>query len=160
VRGVLSEIDATLPVSDVATMEELLRDDLDTPRYLTTLVAGFAILALLLSIIGIYGVMANFVQRHKKDIAIRIAVGGGPGMVARAVVGRGMRLVMTGVLVGIGGALLLTRYMSSLLYEVEVTDAFTFAVVPTLMLAVAFAACLLPARRAAGVDPARVLRED
>lgn len=160
VRGVLSEIDASLPVSDVATMEELLRDDLDTPRYLTALVAGFAILALLLSIIGIYGVMANFVQRHRKDIAIRIAVGGGPGMVARAVVGRGMRLVMTGVVVGIGGALLLTRYMSSLLYEVEVTDAFTFALVPTLMLAVAFAACLLPARRAAVVDPARVLRED
>jgi putative ABC transport system permease protein len=160
VRAILSEIDASLPLSAVATMEELLRDDLNTPRYLTFVVAGFAVLALLLSIIGIYGVMANFVLRHKKDIAIRIAVGGGPALVARAVVGRGMRLVLTGVAVGIGGALLLTRYMSSLLYEVEATDALTFASVPALMLAVAVVACLLPARRAAAVDPATVLREE
>jgi predicted permease len=160
VRAVVREIDATLPVSDVATMEELLRDDLDTPRYLTALVAGFAILALLLSIIGIYGVMANFVQRHRKDMAIRIAVGGGPTMVARSVVNRGMRLVIMGVAVGIVGALLMTRHMSSLLYEVNATDAFTFALVPTLMLMTALVACFLPARRAAATDPVEALRAE
>ncbi len=160
VRAVLREMDGSLPVTDVATMDELVRDDLGSPRYLTTVVAGFAALALALSIIGIYGVMANFVQRHKKDIAIRIAVGGEPAMVARGVIGHGMRLVLTGVAVGIGGGLLLTRYMASLLYEVEATDVLTFSVVPALMLGVAAVACLFPARSAAAVDPARVLREE
>lgn len=160
VRSALGEIDASLPVSDIATMDKLMRDDLSTPRNLTTLIGGFGILALVLSIIGIYGVMLNFVQRHRKDIAIRIAVGGGPAIVARAVVGRGMRLVLTGVAIGVGGALLLTRYMSALLYEVEARDVLTFSVVPALMLAVAVVACFLPASRAAAVDPARVLREE
>ncbi len=160
VRAALREIDPSLPVSDVATMDELLRDDLDTPRYLSVIVTGFAVLALMLSIIGIYGVMANFVQRYRKDIAIRIAVGGRPALVARSVLGRGMRLVVAGVSVGIVGALLLTRYMTSLLYGVEATDVFTFTLVPMLMLGVAVVACFFPARRAAALDPAGVLREE
>jgi predicted permease len=160
VRAVVREMDPSLPVAGAATMEALVHGSLDTPRYLTILVTGFAAVALLLSVIGVYGVMSNFVQHHTKDIAIRIAVGGGPGSVSRAVVGRGMRLVGIGVAVGVGGALLLTRYMSSLLYEVGTTDTMTFSAVPALMLSVAVLACFLPARRAARVDPARILRED
>ncbi len=160
VRAAIREIDGSIPVSDAATMRELLRADLETPRYLALLVAGFASVALLLSMIGIYGVMANFVQRHRKDIAIRIAIGGGPVLVARDVVGRGMRLVLAGVLLGLAGALLLSRYLSSLLYEVRPIDDATFALVPALMFGVAAIACALPARRAAGLDPAGVLREE
>lgn len=160
IRAALSELDASLPVFDVATMDELLHHDIDTPRYLTIIVAGFASLALLLSIIGIYGVMASFVQRHTKDIAIRIAVGGGPAAVTRSVVGRGLALVLIGVATGTAGALILTRYMAGLLYGIGTRDALTFSAVPALMLTVAMIACFVPARRAARVDPARVLREE
>ena len=141
-------------------MDELLHHDIDTPRDLTIIVAGFASLALLLSIIGIYGVMASFVQRHTKDIAIRIAVGGGPAAVTRSVVGRGLALVLIGVATGTAGALILTRYMAGLLYGIGTRDALTFSAVPALMLTVAMIACFVPARRAARVDPARVLREE
>ena len=135
-------------------------DSLDTPRYLTILVSLFAAVALVLSVIGIYGVMSYFVQQHAKDIGIRMALGGGPARVVRMVVAQGMRLVAAGVVVGIGGAFLLTRYMASVLFEVGTTDMLTFSTVSLVMLGVALAACFVPARRAAGVDPARTLREE
>ncbi len=159
-RAVVREMDPSVPVENAATMRELLRASLDTPRYLTVLLSGFAFIALLLSIIGIYGVMSHFVQRHTRDIAIRIAVGGRPARVSRTVVGRGMRLAGLGVLLGIGASFVLTRFLSALLFEVGSTDPRTFAAVPALMVGVAILACLVPAQRAAAVDPARILRED
>jgi putative ABC transport system permease protein len=160
VRQVVHDLDPTLPLSGVATMDERFADSLSSSRYLTILVGAFAVVALLLSIIGVYGVMSYFVQQHTKDIGIRLALGGGPSNVLRMIVGQGMQLVGVGVAVGIGGALVLTRYMSSLLFEVGATDTLTFAAVSTVMLGVALLACFLPARRAAGVDPARTLREE
>ena len=160
IRQIVRELDPTLPLSGVATIDELMTDSLDTPRYLAILVGAFAAVALLLSVIGIYGVMAYFVQQHTKDIGIRIALGGGPSNVLRMIIGQGMRLVGVGVLVGIVGALMLTRYMSSVLFEVGATDPFTFLAVSATMLAVAVLACFVPARRAAGVDPARTLRDE
>jgi putative ABC transport system permease protein len=142
------------------TIEEGFADSLASPRYLTILVAAFAGIALLLSIIGVYGVMSYFVQQHTRDIGIRLALGGGPSNVLRLVVGQGMRLVGVGVAVGIGAALALTRYMSSLLFGVGATDTLTFVSVSGAMLGVALLACFLPARRAAGVDPALTLREE
>ncbi len=135
-------------------------NSLDTPRYLTILVGAFAVVALLLSVIGIYGVMSYFVQQHTRDIGIRIALGGGRSNVIRMIVGQGMGLVGVGVAVGIGGAIFLTRYMSSVLFEVGTTDVLTFATVSLVMLGIALLACFVPARRAATLDPAMTLREE
>ncbi len=160
VRQVIHDLDASLPLSNVATVEELYANSLDTPRYLTILVTAFAVVALLLSVIGIYGVMSYFVQQHTKDIGIRIALGSGRSNVIRMIVGQGMRLVGVGVVAGIGGAIFLTRYMSSVLFEVGTTDVLTFATVSVVMLGIALLACFIPARRAATLDPATTLREE
>lgn len=127
---------------------------------MTALVAAFAAAALLLSVVGVYGVMSYFVQQHTREIGIRLALGGPPRAVWRMVVGHGMRVVGLGVALGLGAALAFTRLLSSLLFEVRATDARAFAGVAAAMLAVALAACLLPARRAAGVDPATTLRAE
>ncbi len=159
-RSVIAELDPTLPLSEIATIDERMRDSLEAPRYLATLVAGFATIALLLSVIGIYGVMSHFVQQHAKDIGIRMALGGGAPRVLAAIVGQGMRIVGLGTAVGVGLGLLVTRSMSSLLFGVGATDPVTFAAVAVLMLAVALIACLIPARRAARVDPVETLRQE
>ena len=160
VRQVVRELDASLPFSDVATIEELVERSLDRQRSLSWLVSSFAVVALLLSTIGIYGVMAYYVQQHSKDISIRTALGGSPADVLRLVVGQGMKVVTSGVVVGSLSALLLTRLMSSLLFGIGAADAFTFVLSAVLMLAVALAACSVPATRAIGVEPANVLRNE
>jgi putative ABC transport system permease protein len=160
IRQVVSDLDPSLPLSEVATIDELLADSLQAPRYLSLLVGAFAAVALVLAAVGIYGVMSYFVQQHKRDIGIRLALGGGPAKVLRLIVGQGMRLVAAGVILGIGAALALTRFMASLLFEVAATDLSTFAGASALMLSVALLACLVPARRATTIDPATILRED
>jgi putative ABC transport system permease protein len=137
-----------------------MADALDSPRNFLALIAGFAAVALMLAAVGIYGVMSYFVQQHTRDIGIRMALGGGPATVLRLIVGRGMRLVVLGIAIGVGGAFALTRFMTSLLFEVSPTDAVTFASVTLGLLATALIACVAPARRAAGVDPAATLREE
>src|SRR6185436_7898885 len=119
VRGVVRDLDPTLPFSDTATIEELVARSLERPRSLSMLVAGFAIVALMLSTIGIYGVMAFYVQQHTKDISIRLALGGSPGDVLRLVVGQGMHVVATGVVVGVLVAFVGTRLMSTVLFGVS-----------------------------------------
>jgi ABC-type antimicrobial peptide transport system permease subunit len=104
--------------------------------------------------------MSYFVQQHTRDIGIRMALGGGPESVLRLIVGRGMRLVVLGIAIGVGGALALTRFMGSMLSEVSPTDGVTFAGVTVGLVATALLACVIPARRAAGVDPAATLREE
>jgi putative ABC transport system permease protein len=158
VRQVVRELDPGLPFSKVAAMEELVVRSLQRPRSLSWLVGSFAIIALILSIIGIYGVMAYYVQQHLKDISIRLALGGSPRDVLRMIVGQGMTVVASGVIVGSLSALGLTRLMSSLLFGVGAADAFTFVAVGTLLLAVALVACFVPARRASRVDPMEALR--
>lgn len=158
IRSVLGEMDPALPVTQVATMEELLRDDLSSPRSYLALIGGFAAVALLLAVVGIYGVMSYYVEQHAREIGIRIAIGGEPGSVLRLMLGRGMRLAAVGIVVGLAGALALTRFMSGLLYQVSPTDGRTLASVLVLLGVTAFLACLLPARRAARVDPTATLR--
>ncbi|MPY90048.1 MAG: FtsX-like permease family protein [Luteitalea sp.] len=160
IRQTIGELDRTVALSNVATMEEAIEDSLDVPRYLSLLVSAFAAIALLLSVIGVYGVMSHFVQQHTKDIGIRMALGGRPSDVLRLVVGQGMHVVVGGLVVGIGGALVLTRFMSSLLFGVGTTDLLIFVTVSAMMLSVAMVACLIPAQRAVGLDPATVLREE
>ncbi|HEX9636971.1 MAG TPA: ADOP family duplicated permease [Acidobacteriota bacterium] len=160
IRRVVRGLDPELPITEVATIDELIADSLETPRYLSLLVGTFALAALLLSVIGIYGVTSHFVQQRSKDIGIRIALGGAPSRVLRLVVGQGMRTVGLGLIAGLGAAWMLTRYLASLLFEIRATDAGTFVAVSTLMLAVALIACLIPGRRATGIDPAAVLRDE
>ncbi len=160
VRRVIRELDPSLPFSNVATIDDLVAQSLQMPRSLSLLVGGFAIVALVLSTVGIYGVMAYYVQQHSKDISIRLALGGSPADVLRLIVGHGMMVVASGVLVGLLTALVLTRLMSSLLFGIGTADAFTFVAVSVLLLAVALMACFVPARRAIAVQPAVVLRNE
>ena len=159
-QQVIRQLDPSLPFSNVATIDELVARSLQRPRSLSLLVGAFAIVALVLSIVGIYGVMAYYVQQHVKDIGIRVALGGTPGDVLRLVLGQGMKVVASGVVVGLLIAAAVTQLASSLLFGVGAADRFTFAAVGALMLMVALAACFVPARRAIGVEPAVVLRNE
>jgi putative ABC transport system permease protein len=123
------------------------------------LIGLFSSTALVLSLVGIYGVMAYFVQQHTRDIGIRLAIGGEPGQVRRMVVFQGLRLVLAGVVVGTGAAFLASRLMSTVLFGVSPTDFRALIGVHAALLAVAVVACLIPAQRAAGLDPAEVLRD-
>ena len=121
---------------------------------------AFALVALVLSVVGIYGVMAYFVYQHTRDIGIRIALGGAPSSVRNLVLRNGMQMVVVGIVLGLGGAYVLTRFMANLLFEITSTDTVTFFGVSLGMLATALAACFIPARRAARTDPANSLRSE
>ena len=153
------ELDPELALTNVATGYELVSDSLAAPRYLTVLVGIFALAALILSVVGIYGVMAYFVQQHTRDIGIRLALGGEPAHVRRMVVFQGLRLVVVGVVVGSVAALLTARSMTTVLFDVSPTDPATMAGVPLALLATAALACLVTGRRAAKLDPAEILRD-
>jgi putative ABC transport system permease protein len=159
VRQAVKELDPGLALSSIATGDELVSGALATPRHLTVIVGMFAVTALVLSVVGIYGVMAYFVQQHARDIGIRLALGGDPARVRRMIVLYGMRLVAGGVAVGLGASLAASRLMTTLVFGVSATDLRTLAGVPAALLAVAIIACLVPARRAARLDPAEILRE-
>ncbi len=160
VRHAIRELDATVPLSSVATIDELVGRSLQTPRSLSALIGSFAMVALMLSIVGIYGVMAYYVQQHTKDIGIRLALGARRADVLWHVVRQGMTLVTSGTVVGLLTALVVTRLMASLLFGVGALDAATFVGVSALVLVVALAACFVPAARASGVQPAMVLRNE
>ena len=115
---------------------------------------------MILSIIGIYGVMAYYVQRHLKDISIRLALGSTSSEVFRLVVAQGMSVVATGTAIGLLTAFVFTRLMSRLLFGVGYVDALTYGAVTALLLAVALMACIVPARRASRLQPAVVLRNE
>jgi len=151
VRREVAQIDPDLPVSQVATMEEVVAKSIWQPR----LYAGGA---LLLALIGIYGVMAFLVQQRTHEIGIRMALGASARDVFKLIVGRGMKLTAVGVVIGVGGAIALTRLMHSLLFNTSATDPFVFILISALLSLAAFFACYLPARRAARVDPLVALR--
>jgi putative ABC transport system permease protein len=158
-RQRVRELDPALAVANVATVSALVSEALEAPRYLSVLTGTFAISALVLSLLGIYGVMSYFVQQQARDIGIRLALGGEPSRIRRMVVRQGLTVVVAGVVIGIGGALVGARLMATLLFGVGPTDVRTLIAVPGALVIVALVACLLPARRAAAVDPATVLRE-
>jgi putative ABC transport system permease protein len=159
-RQAVRELDPTLPLSSIATGDDLVADSLAAPRYLGAIVGMFAIAALVLSVVGIYGVMAYFVQQHTRDIGIRLALGGEPSAMWRMVVSQALQLVGVGVVVGLGAAFLTGRLMTTVLFDVSPTDPRALTAVPLVLLAAAVAACLGPARRAARLDPVEILREN
>ena len=160
VQQAVRELDPSLPLAGFATLDDLVEQSLQRPRSISMLVGSFAAVALVLSLVGIYGVMAYYVQQQTKDIGIRLALGGRPGHVLGMIVREGMKVVAGGVLAGLLLAFGATRLMSSLLFGVGAADAATFAAVAIVMVGVALAACLVPARRAIGVQPAAVLRNE
>ncbi|HYG80634.1 MAG TPA: ABC transporter permease [Pyrinomonadaceae bacterium] len=158
VRQAVREVDPHQPLSSIRTMDEVLALVTAQRRVGMVLLTAFAALALLLAALGIYGVLSYFVIRHTPEIGVRVALGAQKGDVLRLVLGRGMRLALAGIFVGLAGAFALTRLMESLLFGVSAVDPLTFAGVAVLLAVVALLACYIPARRAMKVDPMAALR--
>jgi putative ABC transport system permease protein len=160
VRTTLRQLDPNLPLADIHTLQSVADDALSQARFTTMLLALFAALALTLAAIGIYGVIALLVARRRGEIGIRMALGARPSRILAMVVQRGLVMTGAGVAVGLIGALLLVRVLTSLLYGVTPLDPITFAIAPTILAIVALVACVVPARRAAAVDPVVALKSD
>jgi putative ABC transport system permease protein len=151
-------IDKDLPVTDIGAIPQLVDATLEQPRFQTLLLGLFSGLALTLAAVGIYGVISYSVIQRTHEIGIRMSLGAQPSQVLRLVMGQGAKLALAGIVVGIAAALALTRLMRSLLFEVSPADPLTFAGIAVLLVAVALAACYIPARRAMRVDPMTALR--
>ncbi len=158
VRQAIYEVDPQQPISLVRSMDQVLGEETAPRRLGTTLLATFAVLALLLAALGIFGVLSYLVAQQTPEIGVRMALGARPRDILALVLGKGLRLALAGVGVGLLVALALTRLMRSLLFEVSAMDPVTFIVATVLLPAVALLACLVPARRAARVDPLEALR--
>ena len=158
VRQIIREVDPDQPVSNVATMAEVLGTEAAQRRMGMIMLAGFAGLALLLASLGIYGVLAYFVTQHTNEIGVRQALGATPRNILFLVLKKGMGLTLLGVVIGLGASFALTRLMSSLLFGVKASDPLTFVTVPLLLALVALVACLVPALRATKIDPLEALR--
>jgi len=143
---------------NVATLEQLQSDSIVLRSFFMLLLITFAVLALLLAVVGIYGVMSYAVTQRTQEIGIRMALGAGAGDVLKLILRNGMALTAGGVVIGLAGAFLLTRLLAVLLFGVQPTDALTFAIVSLTLIIAALVACYLPARRAAKVDPLVALR--
>jgi len=158
VRAKIAEIDPTLPVSGILSMDAVVATSVSQPRLVMQFVGVFAGFALLLAAVGIYGVMAYSVTQRTQEMGIRVALGAGPRDILKLVVGQGMRLTLAGVAAGVLVSLALTRLLASLLFGVHAIDMTVFTVAALVLVAAAFLACYLPARRATQVDPIVVLR--
>ncbi len=151
-------LDRDQPVSDVRTMDDLVEEEVGQRRLLVILLGSFALMALLLALLGIYGIIAYSVAQRTQEMGIRRALGAQQSDILRLVVGQGFRLAVAGVAVGIAGAFGLTRLMTSLLFRVSATDPATFVGVAVLFVLVALLASYIPARRATRIDPMAALR--
>jgi putative ABC transport system permease protein len=160
IRSAVSSVDPSISAVNLRPMSSLVSESVAQPRFQMMLLAAFALLALVLAAVGLYGVMSYLVTQRTREIGVRMALGARPSDVLKIVVGQGMTLAAAGCAVGIGGALAVTRLMASLLYGVSPTDAATFAVVSLALLGVALGACFVPALRAAKVDPMVALRHE
>jgi putative ABC transport system permease protein len=158
VTQVVHQLDAELPVSEVGTMERWVDESLSRTKFQTALLAVFASLALVLAVLGIYGVMSYGVAQRTHEIGVRMALGAQQGQVARMILSRALVLTLTGLALGLTGAFALGRYLETLLFEIKPADPVTLASVTSVLLGVALLAALFPAARATKVDPMVVLR--
>ncbi|HZI47315.1 MAG TPA: ABC transporter permease [Pyrinomonadaceae bacterium] len=158
IRNAVRELDSTLPVYNLWSMNELVSKSMVQPRFLALLLATFSGIALFLAAIGIYGVMAYSVAQRTQEIGVRMALGARPLHVLRLVLGQSLVMLLIGTVIGLAGAFALTRLMRTLLFEITATDPLTYVSVIGLLTVVALLACYIPARRAAKVDPLIALR--
>jgi predicted permease len=159
-RAAIASLDPALPITGVATMERQVADSVAPQRFSTIVLGAFAVGALLLAAIGLYGVLAFAVAQRTREIGVRIALGASTGHVIRMVVREGMHLVIVGLALGLIAAAAITRAMTSLLYRTDPYDPWTFIVAPAVLCAVGALACYVPARRAARVEPLTALRTE
>jgi putative ABC transport system permease protein len=158
VRQAIKASDPTLEPASLRPLDQLVSEAVAQPRFYTFLLGAFAVLAMVLSAVGIYGVLAYTVTQRRREIGVRLALGAARGAVLRMVLWQGLLLTLTGVVIGLVGAWAMTRLLESMLFEVSATDPATFAVISLLLVAIAMLACWLPARRATKVDPMIALR--
>jgi putative ABC transport system permease protein len=159
-RQIVASLDRDLPVGRIASMEIVIGETLRGSRFMMLLLGIFAAIALVLAVVGIYGVVAWNVAQRTRELGIRQALGATREDVLRLVIGQGMRIVLLGLALGLAASFAVTRTLQSLLFETSAFDVTTFTVVSALLAAVALLACLLPARRATKVDPMVALRAE
>jgi putative ABC transport system permease protein len=159
-RAMVRELDATIPVSQVQSLDQRVSHSVASRRFVMVLLLGFAGVALLLSLAGVYGVLSYSISRRTSEIGVRLALGATPTGVLGFIVARGMRPVVAGVALGIGGAWLLSRLMEAMLFGIPATDAATYAGVAALLAGAAALACYVPARRALTLDVVAALRRE
>jgi putative ABC transport system permease protein len=160
VRSALRGIDAEIMLTDVRSMAAIVDTALGGPRFAMQLLGGFALVALLMAALGIYGVVAFLVGRRTREVGVRMALGARAADVMALVLRQGMAPVLAGLAVGLVAALALGRLSAGLLFGVPPHDPFTLAAATAVLAAAGLVACLLPARRAAGIDPAQALRDE
>ncbi len=158
VKSQIQMIDKDLPIDNAKSMQQLLAESLSGRQFNMLLLTIFALVALVLAVVGIYGVMSYTVTQRTHEIGIRVAIGAQSRDVFRMVIGQGMMLAMIGVAFGLVGAFGLTRLMTTMLFGVEPTDPATFVSIAVLLIVVALVACYIPGRRAAKVNPLVALR--
>ena len=158
IRQEIRALDSDMPVNRMKTMDELIADSMVMDRFGVILMSLFSIVALILSSLGIYGIMSYSTAQRTHEIGVRIAIGAQVGDVVKLVVGQGLWLTLIGIGLGLTGSFLMTRFLSSSLYGISATDPLTYINVSLFLLVVSLLACYLPARRAAKVDPLIALR--
>lgn len=157
VLNAIGALDPTLPLDTVQPLTDTISQSVTDQRLTELLLGTFAVLALVLAAVGIYGVMSLFVTSRTREFGIRLAVGAEPASLVRLVLTQGAVLAGLGVVVGIGASLMLTRWMKTLLYDVSTTDPTVFVALPSVLIAIALLSCVAPAKRAAGSDPLEAL---
>jgi len=160
IRSILGEMDPNIPISDIATMEDMVGQSVGSARFMTVLVSLFAGVALLLALAGVYGVQSYSVAQQTSEIGVRVAIGASKSQILRKVILQAMRPAVLGVVVGLGGAFALSRFMASLLFQVEASDPATYAGVAGILMLAALLSAWLPALRATKVDPVIAFRAE
>jgi putative ABC transport system permease protein len=160
VKKAVADIDKDQPVARVRTMDEVAAEATSRPRFRATLVGTFALMALALAAVGIFGVLTFSVRERMREFGVRVALGASAGDILRLVAGSGVKIAAAGALIGLAAAALLTRALASLLFGVTPLDPLTFMVAPAILGATALTATIVPAVRAIRVDPAVTLRDE
>jgi putative ABC transport system permease protein len=159
-RRVVRALDGAQPVAEIEVMETIVRETFSRQRFSALLLVGFSLVSLLLSAVGIYGVLAYTVTERTREFGVRVALGADPGRIVALVLGMGARLVLGGTVAGLAGAMVLTSLLKTMLFGVSAHDAVTFVTVPLVLASVALLAAYLPARRASRMAPVDALRAD
>jgi ABC-type antimicrobial peptide transport system permease subunit len=159
-RREVHDLDPDLPVYRLRTMEERVSESLARRRFAMLLLTLFAALALGLAVVGVYGVMAYLVSQGTRELGIRLALGAAPSAILALILKRGMTVAVAGIAAGVAAALVLTRFMQSLLFQIQPADPLTFAAIPVVLAAAAAAAVFVPARRASRIDPLLTIKDN